>query len=74
MSNYLIRRLLVAIPLLLAITIMTFTFINLAPGDPVDALIDPEYFVSGAGDALRARMGLDKPIHVRYLIWLREMF
>ena len=73
MSNYLIRRLLVAIPLLLAITIMTFTFINLAPGDPVDALIDPEFFVAGAGDALRARMGLDKPVHVRYLIWLREM-
>lgn len=73
MSGYLIRRVLVAIPLLLAITIMTFTFINLAPGDPVDALIDPEFFVAGAGDALRKRMGLDKPVHVRYIIWLREL-
>ena len=73
MSTYIFRRLLVAIPLLLAITIMTFTFINLAPGDPVDALIDPEFFVAGAGDALRKRMGLDKPVHVRYIIWFREL-
>ena len=35
--------------MLLAISIMTFTFINLAPGDPVDAMIDPEFFVWGRG-------------------------
>ena len=64
----------IAIPMLLAISLMTFTFINLAPGDPVDAMIDPEFFVGGAGDALRERMGLNKPIHVRYVIWLRELF
>ena len=74
MTKYIIRRGLIAIPMLLAISLMTFTFINLAPGDPVDAMIDPEFFVGGAGDALRERMGLNKPIHVRYVIWLRELF
>ena len=59
--------------MLLAISIMTFAFINLAPGDPVDAMIDPEFFVGGAGDKLRARLGLDKPIHERYLLWLIEV-
>ena len=73
MSKYIIRRTLIAIPMLLAISIMTFTFINLAPGDPVDAMIDPEFFVGGAGEKLRARMGLDKPIHERYLLWLIEV-
>ena len=73
MTKYIIRRVLIAIPMLLAISIMTYTFINLAPGDPVDAMIDPEFFVGGAGDKLRARMGLDKPIHERYLLWLIEV-
>ncbi len=73
MTKYIIRRILIAIPMLLAISIMTYTFINLAPGDPVDAMIDPEFFVGGAGDKLRARMGLDKPIHERYLLWLIEV-
>ena len=49
MTKYIIRRILIAIPMLLAISIMTFAFINLAPGDPVDAMIDPEFFVGGAG-------------------------
>ncbi len=73
MTKYIVRRVLIAIPMLLAISIMTYTFINLAPGDPVDAMIDPEFFVGGAGDKLRARMGLDKPIHERYLLWLIEV-
>ena len=73
MTKYIVRRVLIAIPMLLAISIMTYTFINLAPGDPVDAMIDPEFFVGGAGDKLRARMGLDKPIHERYILWLIEV-
>ena len=73
MTKYIIRRTLIALPMLLAISIMTFAFINLAPGDPVDAMIDPEFFVGGAGDKLRARLGLDKPIHERYILWLIEV-
>lgn len=73
MGKVIIRRILIAIPLLLAITIASFTFINLAPGDPVSALIDPELGQGGSSDALRERYGLNKPMYVRYGIWLREL-
>ena len=73
MTKVIIRRLIIAVPLLVAITIVSFTFINLAPGDPVSALIDPELGQAGSSDALRERYGLNKPIIVRYFIWLREL-
>lgn len=71
MSRYLLRRLLIAVPVLVGVTIVNFMLINLAPGSPVDALIDP-----AAGPAARElkqrELGLDQPIHVRYLAWLAE--
>ena len=73
MTKVIIRRLIIAVPLLVAITVVSFTFINLAPGDPVSALIDPELGQAGSSDALRERYGLNKPIIVRYFIWLREL-
>ena len=73
MSKYIIRRTLIAIPMLIIISMMTYLFINLAPGDPLDAMIDPEFFAGASSDLLRERMGLNKPIYVRYLIWLREL-
>ncbi len=73
MSKYIIRRTLIAIPMLIIISMMTYLFINLAPGDPLDAMIDPEFFAGASSDLLRERMGLNKPIYIRYLIWLREL-
>ena len=60
--------------MLLGISIITFTFINLAPGDPISAMIDPEEF-QGLEDAqkMRESLGLDKPIPVRYVLWLKEV-
>ena len=73
MQQYIIRRLLVSIPVLLVISIMTYGFANLVPGDPVSAMADPELMTGAGGDALRERLGLNKPVHVRYVIWLREV-
>ena len=73
MQQYILRRLLISIPVLLVISIMTYGFANLVPGDPVSAMADPELMAGASGDALRERMGLHKPVHVRYLIWLREV-
>lgn len=75
MTAYIARRLLISIPMLLAISLITFFFINVAPGDPVDAMIDPErgQELIENKEALRRHLGLDKPIPVRYLIWLREI-
>ena len=75
MTTYIARRLLITIPMLLAISVITFFFINVAPGDPVDAMIDPERGQEAIEnkEALRRHLGLDKPVPVRYVIWLREI-
>ena len=74
MTKYILRRLIMAIPILLGITIIDFALINLAPGDPIDAMIDPTAAVNvAAQEALREKMGLNQPLPVRYGIWLREM-
>jgi peptide/nickel transport system permease protein len=75
MTTYITRRLLLVLPLLLGISIITFTIINLAPGDPITALIDPnEMHVMSQEqlEAAREALGLNKPIPVRYLLWLNE--
>src|SRR5262245_6876671 len=75
MSTYILRRLALAVPLLIGITIITFTIVNLAPGDPITALINPEELnvLSQAEiEARRAELGLNQPLPVRYALWLRE--
>ena len=76
MQAYILRRLIIFVPMMLAISLITFVFINLAPGDPISAMIDPEIGVGAGGaqlERLREQLGLNKPIPVRYLIWLREL-
>lgn len=75
-GSYIIRRLLLVFPLLLGITIITYTVISFAPGDPITALIDPnEMNVLSQADLQRMRedLGLNKPVPVRYLLWLKEV-
>jgi peptide/nickel transport system permease protein len=73
MLKYLIRRLLISIPVLLGITMITFGAYNLAPGDPISAMIDPtvpmppEVLIK-----MKEDLGLNKPVAVRYVIWLKE--
>ena len=74
MGQYIIRRLIIAVPLVLGISIITFTFINLAPGDPILAMINPEEEMSSSNiELLRKQLGLDKPLPVRYVIWLGQI-
>jgi peptide/nickel transport system permease protein len=73
MSQYLIRRLLIAIPVLAGISLVLFTILALAPGDPFEELatnpnVPPEVRMN-----LRAQYGLDDPIHVRYVRWFGSM-
>lgn len=73
MGKYILRRLVISIPVLLGITMITFFAYNLAPGDPIDAMIDPAVAMDPADlSRLREQLGLDQPIIVRYGIWLRE--
>lgn len=71
MTRYLVRRLLQVIPLLLIISLLTFMIVEIAPGDAAQMYIDPD---KGADPAyieqVRQSLGLDEPVHVRYLGWL----
>ena len=75
MGKYILRRFLISVPLMFAITLVTFVFINLAPGDPLTAMMNPEMRAGNIGDleAMREAVGLDKPIPVRYFLWLKEI-
>ncbi|MGI8856462.1 MAG: ABC transporter permease [Thermomicrobiales bacterium] len=75
MGQYILRRLLLVLPMLFGITLITYAIISLAPGDPVTALIDPaEANILSKDDLQRLRedLGLNKPLPVRYLLWLKE--
>src|SRR5436190_20417618 len=76
MYRWLIRRILVSIPVLLGITLLSFCFVRLAPGDPVRMMVNPEYMAGGAEEFIarkRAELGLDKPLPVQYVAWLGEV-
>ena len=73
MAAYVIRRLLISIPVLIAITIAGFTVLSLTPGDPLLARMDPETIAQLSAtelDERRRALGLDQPIPIRYLVWL----
>jgi peptide/nickel transport system permease protein len=73
MGRYIQRRLAIAIPLLLAITMIVFTLLQMTPGDPIDAYLPPDQTMPAAQrEALRRHLGLDKPPVVQYFYWLRE--
>jgi peptide/nickel transport system permease protein len=72
-TAYLVRRLLLAIPVLVAVTFAGFLILSLTPGDPIKARLDPEILsrlTPEQLDAMRAQFGLDGPVHIRYLRWV----
>ena len=73
MLNYLLRRLMVALPSLLGISLVLFTVLALAPGDPFEDLANNPNVPPEVRQALRAQFGLDDPIWQRYLHWLSSM-
>jgi peptide/nickel transport system permease protein len=73
MGRYLLRRLLIAIPSLLGISIVLFTVLALAPGDPFGELASNPAVPPEVRMALRAKFGMDDPILLRYVHWLVAM-
>jgi peptide/nickel transport system permease protein len=73
MGAYLIRRLLIAIPSLLGISLVLFTVLALAPGDPFGELASNPNVPPEVRMALRAKYGLDDPVLLRYVHWLAAM-
>ena len=73
MGQYVLRRLLIAVPSLLGISVVLFTVLALAPGDPFSDLATNPNVPPEVGLALRAKFGLDDPVYLRYLHWLVSM-
>lgn len=73
MVSYIVRRVLIAIPILLGITVLVFLLLAIAPGDPVSAFIRPELRTNEEmRRIITERYGLDQPLPVRYFRWLGE--
>lgn len=72
MRRYIIKKILVAIPVLFGITIIDFLIMNLV-GSPLDMMAGPR--VNEAALAVKAELlGLDQPIYIQYIRWLGELF
>ncbi|MDQ2872613.1 MAG: ABC transporter permease [Candidatus Eremiobacteraeota bacterium] len=69
MTTFVIRRLLLAIPTLLGVTILTFALIHIAPGGPAFAMAG-EKATPAQIEQITHQLGLDRPLHVQYGIWL----
>jgi peptide/nickel transport system permease protein len=67
--RYLARRLLVAVPSLLIASLIVFTLPRLIPGDVVALMLEEKAYARDLQE-LRAKLGLDRPLHVQYLEWL----
>lgn len=70
MGRYFIKRLSIAIPTLLAISIIIFTILALAPGDPLGEFASNPAITAEVRENIRKSFGLDQPIHIRYFKWL----
>jgi peptide/nickel transport system permease protein len=67
--KFVVRRLLLTIPILFIVSILAFTLIHLIPGDPARVILGEEA-TPQAYEALRQQLNLDKPIIVQYSMWM----
>ena len=76
MGTYIARRVVISIPVLLGITILTFSLVDLVPGDPVTMVLSPEQLQEWDEEYIqrqREKLGLTKPMPVRYVLWLDRL-
>jgi peptide/nickel transport system permease protein len=73
MSRYVVRRLLIMVPVIFGISLVLFTILALAPGDPFEELATNPNVPPEVRLQLRTQFGLDDPVPVRYVRWLTSM-
>lgn len=73
MGGYILRRLLWAVPVLFVISVIVFTIVRAAPGDPVDTLLGQRYDEETAA-RLKAKYGYDKPLPEQYVRYMSNLF
>ena len=65
MGRYILKRLIISVPILLVITILIFGLLQITPGDPLDAYVPPDQTISQEQrEAIRHELGLDQPAPV----------
>ncbi|KNF07311.1 peptide ABC transporter permease protein [Gottschalkia purinilytica] len=72
MKKTIVKRVLQSIPILIAISIISFFLIQLSPGDPINSFITPEMSERQVM-TIRKDLGLDKPITVQYFYWVKNL-
>ena len=76
MREYIIRRLFYSLIILALVTVLIFAMVRLLPGDPIRAAMQQNVDLTDESivQEVRARYGLDKPVHIQFVIWLRDFF
>ena len=71
--RYIFKRFIGVIPILIIISFVSFELMNLAPGDPAEAILTSQGAVVTADvlESTRIEMGLDKPVFQQYLNWMK---
>ena len=69
LKRYVVKRLFIAIPSLVIATMIVFTLPRLIPGDVVQLMLEEKAYGKDL-EELRAKLGLDRPLHVQYVDWL----
>ncbi len=72
MSRFLVRRLLLLVPVLMGVSVIVFLVLHLAPGDPAEIMLGSQATQEDRM-RLRADLGLDDPLHVQYGRWLAHV-
>lgn len=72
MGGYLIKRIIQLIPILILASVVIFTIMHMIPGDPAQVYAGPDA-TPDALEAIRKDMGLDQPLFIQYLLWLKHV-
>lgn len=72
MFGYILRRLLIAVPVLFGVTIINFIIMRMAPGNPIDMLVSPK-LPDAAREAKAIELGLNDPVYMQYWNWLKNL-
>lgn len=73
MAKYVLKRLLVLIPILLGVALIIFTIMDLTPGDPAVRILGPESSIE-AREQLREELGLNQPFWIRFFDYIKNIF
>ncbi len=69
MTRYLLKRFLTSLPTLIVISVVIFTILAIAPGDPLSGLASNPSFTAEVRENIRRTLGLDQPVYIRYFKW-----